>query len=512
MLFITAALYLLELGLAENRTGPVLTSGGLMLLALATHYAAMWVAPALAAYGFIRLLRQRGPRRLWLAWATVQGAFAAGLAVAWLTQISLLMGQKQSTATAGWLRESYFQRGTDHVPLYPFQQAAAVFRYLFSGTITGWLGLLAASAGIVLSALRRKPALAVLLALPFVANCLASCFGLYPFGGTRHVLHLALFAAAAVGVLATEPVLRRPLPVLAAVVLLLAAVNIWPSWPAQFIRPSDQRRELMAAAMEHLKENVPAGGVVFCDYQSAIVLRYYLGRQRTLAAGEEVAGFVKLKAGDCWTVHPAISRVFWSFDAASFSREFDELVRAWEVDIDRMGWVFDAGWGYNLKPELEWTYGARLPRARMFGQGIWVFPLSGRQLPASSWGAVALADLAGRARHWPAGRVRTVFWPSDQDTSGLAAGAARRLAPAFISYRQLRRAAEADPSRFVDYLPALAFWLFGNVENHPLPLRLMDDGEAYCFDGFRFTLLAGDPDELAAVYLVQPDTASARQP
>ncbi|MFO7674727.1 MAG: glycosyltransferase family 39 protein [bacterium] len=512
LMFIAAALYLLEVGLDENRVWPILASGGLMLLALATLFAAIWVAPALAAYGLVRLLGTRAPRRLWLAWVAVQAAFAAGLAVAWFTQVSQLMGQKQSTATEGWLRTSYFQRGADHVLRYPLRQLAVVFRYLFSGPATGWVGLLAASAGVVSAVMRRKTALAVLLVLPFVANCAASFLGLYPFGGTRHVLHLVLFAAAAVGLLAAEPVFRRPLPVLAAFGLLLAAANIWPTWPSQFIHPSNQRRELMTAAVEYLEENAPPGGVVFCDHQSAVVLRYYLGRARTLDAGEERNGFVALAAGDYWTVRPPIGRVFWSFDAASFSREFSELVRSWDAGLDRPVWVFDAGWGYNLTPDLEWNYGVRLPEAQTFGRAISVFALSGRQLPRSAWASAALESLAVEVAPRWAGRVKAVLWPSDHDTCGPAAAAAGRLAPAIISYRELRRGTYAGEDSLAGRLPGLAFWVFGNIETHPELLRLMDSGEPLRAEGYRFTPLAVDPDEVAVVYLVEPDTAAAREP
>src|SRR5207247_10982243 len=51
------------------------------------------------------------------------------------------------------------------------------------------------------SALRiTSRCLGFLLVIPFIINCAAALAGIYPYGGTRHSVFLAMFAIPAIGV------------------------------------------------------------------------------------------------------------------------------------------------------------------------------------------------------------------------------------------------------------------------------------------------------------------------
>ena len=53
------------------------------------------------------------------------------------------------------------------------------------------------------------------------------------------------------------------------------------------------------------------------------------------------------------------------------------------------------------------------------------------------------------------------------------------------------------------FLPALAFWVFDNIEDHPKIMRLMDSRESFALGDYRFTLAASDPDTSVGVYLIE---------
>ena len=58
-------------------------------------------------------------------------------------------------------------------------------------------------------------------------------------------------------------------------------------------------------------------------------------------------------------------------------------------------------------------------------------------------------------------------------------------------------------TRFDDYLPALAFWEFGNKQYHPGFVKRMDGAEDYRTEGYEFTLVAVDSDSLIGLYTIE---------
>src|SRR5262249_30077142 len=114
------------------------------------------------------------------------------------THISKLRGSvHEHLARADWLREDYFQAGSDSPLRFLSRQTLALFEYLFSSRAAGILALCLVLFGIAGLALKRRAA-AILLALRFVLSAAGGLLALYPYGGTRHCMDLMPFGCAAI--------------------------------------------------------------------------------------------------------------------------------------------------------------------------------------------------------------------------------------------------------------------------------------------------------------------------
>jgi uncharacterized membrane protein len=197
--FVSAALMSLERALAEKSAGWFALSAAFTALALLSQYGAFRFVPAAFVYALARLRAAGYPPSAFRAWAASQAAVAAVAAFLYGSHVSRLRGSAiEQEARTTWLSSSYFHPGEENPFGYCARQTLALFRHLFSSPVAGALALALTVGAIAWLASTRQPA-ALLLALPFVAGIVAGLLGLYPYGGTRHSIDLALFASAAVG-------------------------------------------------------------------------------------------------------------------------------------------------------------------------------------------------------------------------------------------------------------------------------------------------------------------------
>ncbi|UCG41788.1 MAG: glycosyltransferase family 39 protein [candidate division WOR-3 bacterium] len=501
MMFLAAALWLVEVGIDRKQACPVLGSGALLLAAMATHYATFWFMPGYAVYVILRLRATAAPRRLWIAFASILAAFALGFGLAWSTHIRTLMGRKQSEAADNWLRACYFQPGTDRLWVFPFRQTFQVFGYLFSGTIAGTVGLVLTLAGGVVMAWRRRWALLILLMLPFVANCGASLVRLYPYGGMRHLAYLTPYTAAAIGILLAALTRRRLLPALLAAGLLLVGVNVRPTWPVDHIPQKAQRRAVLNDALEQVRSITPAGGTIFFDFETGLFMRWYFGTKRTLMpvlAGD--SRFHEWSASGYRLVQANPDFVYWSLNPERLGEVAGVLFDSYEFGPGDTVTVFDAGWGWNLVDGLMGLYGIEYPATRQSARNVTMFRLPAGREPGELRTAAALGRLAERVEPPGGLPVRSVFWPSDHEAD-LAHTA--RLGARVLTYDDLRSEVWGKDRRLEEFLPAVAFWVFGNHELKVAPLQMMDRMASLTHQGISFELIAFDRDTLVGVYSVR---------
>jgi hypothetical protein len=396
------------------------------------------------------------------------------------------------------------------------RQTVAVFHYLFASPVAGIIMLAAFAAGVVLLCVgvgrpkdekRRERGIGLLLVFPFIVNASAALFRFYPYGGTRHCLYLIVFAAAGVGLAVAWLFRRRLLPIVAASVVLVPLWSIFFRPPSQYIAPRDQRRVLMSEMVDYIRQTVPRGGIVFCDFQTQVLLRYYLCGARTLDSVPPAGKLREFVSRGFRLVYPDQLLLYWSFETERFGGAFGSMAE--NLGLARGGavCVVDAGWGWNLADALNSIYKVTYPKLKRFGHQISVFEVPVGSEPGNARARRVLDSLAWSVRQ-QVGHVRSSFWPTDQfddSTRSLA----RLTSDQAFSYGALYAKATPYDSSFERKLPALAFWVFGNQEFHLQPLDEMARHASYESGWYRFRLVGADPDTVAGVYLIESLKAKA---
>lgn len=184
---------------------------------------------------------------------------------------------------------------------------------------------------------------------------LVAIFGLYPYGGTRHDVVLALFAIPGIAIgadaLGGRIAARSKIAVL---VLLLIVCNVFASPTPPFIRPKNQQQRLMQEATAFLKSQ-PPGLAILADYQSGLVLGYYFcGKQSSLPFGQTPRTVVLSQCGN----HTLLTYV-GSQDRFGMGEMPEVVQQAWNAAPDgvsslslfQMGWIDDwpAEWDNELR-------------------------------------------------------------------------------------------------------------------------------------------------------------------
>jgi hypothetical protein len=297
LLFLTAALWSLDRGFEKNSSGAMLLFGAFLCLANFTHYSAIWATITMGIYALARIFLGELKKAAIFGWITSQVCALILLGFLWVTHISKLRNDAiKSVAVNGWLRAEYFQPG-ENVLHFAMRVTAHAFFYLLTRQteisvalsllsvvipialvlffVFGVALLLANRAGGKQATARSLRTFGALMLLPFVIGWAGALLRLYPYGGSRHVAYLAPFAVA--GIATSIAWLSRKAVwagIVATVALLL--VCTMRVEPLSYISPSDQASERMAQAVNYIHASVPAGGVIVVDYNSSLVMRYYL--------------------------------------------------------------------------------------------------------------------------------------------------------------------------------------------------------------------------------------------
>jgi len=374
--FMSATLYSLERGLTGNSPAWIVVSAVTLYLAMLTHYAALIFAASIALYGLVRLASMRPKRSLLAAWIATQAGCAAIAVFLWKTHISVIRHRALTHDVAeSYLRSSLFHPGEENVFLFLGRANVRVFHFLFSQGAVSVLGLLVFVTGIVLLLRTGKlvggpnvRALGILLLLPFIINCGAALVGVYPYGGTRHDSYLAIFAMPAIAFAITRwrPSQKWEMP--AAVALALAICNFTVTASGSYIRPENQKKELMEQAARYLHASAPSGSLIVTDYESGLLLSYYVCGADITHSGELTKFFYVSRCGGYGSA--SLLPGLWVFRAGTFQEQIESLKKT--VDQHEV-WLFQAGFIVDREPEFQGMlgqYGCRSPRK--FGANILV--------------------------------------------------------------------------------------------------------------------------------------------
>lgn len=555
LLLTSAALYGLERAFAEKSPRWLILFGGSLGLAILTHYAVAWFALATGIYALARIARRELPARLAGLWAASQ-VLAVGLYTALyrLQLTRLRSGGSKREAVEGWLRHEFFESGRDSVIPFLYRSTKALFAYLLSWPPGGRIGLalfLIGVGGLCWARKQDGPAKArsrlfgLFLVLPFLAAAGGALLGIIPYGGTRHMVILFPFAVAGIGHGLALLCGRRIWPV------ALAAMVAVPLWLGGAVRTAwqvelePQLRGRMEAAVNCLRRQAPAGGILFVDQQTSLCLGYYLGgdrampmgvnadrerRRMVLREGLAVDPFERLAAAPdvnrpagSWTPDPmffapqkhfiefplggyrVISSRDWSWDAALFEREFSRMRQAYGLDPAAPVWVVDAGWGANL---IDWAGekypGQPFPYLRAFGRRITLGQVPGGiRLPTEDPVRQALAELEEAVARQGRPPADTLFWPSGFPPAPRLLSPDSPLAGHVMTYRELYRTMTRGGG-LNGHLPGLAFFVFDTPERHIRMMRQMNRRESFFTPDYAVTLLAVDSANRAGAFDIRP--------
>jgi hypothetical protein len=376
--FMAATLYLLDRALMAVSPGLMLASALSLYLALLTHYAAMIFAVSISIYGLLRIADMRPKASFLTAWAGTQTGAVAIAAVLWKTHISVIRHLSLTQDIAGsYLKSSLFHR-QENVFAFLAKANLRLFHFLFSQGVVSVIGMLLFVVGIVLLLRARasgdrgpRPSarqVGILLLLPFVINCGAALMGAYPYGGTRHDSYLAIFAMPAIAYAVTRwrPSQSWARPLAIAIALAICNFTVVPA--GSYIRPENQKKELMDQAVAYLRGSAAPGSIVLSDYESGLLLSYYVCERDITHSGELSEYFYISRCG----VYQSASLLprLWVFRAETFPMQVQDLAKN-EPPKGRETWLFHAGFIVDRETEFQELlkkYGC--PAPRRFGANI----------------------------------------------------------------------------------------------------------------------------------------------
>jgi 4-amino-4-deoxy-L-arabinose transferase-like glycosyltransferase len=393
LLFCGCSVYALERALENDGQNSVrwfVFSVVALYLALLTHYSAVIFALAVAIYALWRVLRRKTSPRIMAAWAAGQAGALGIYVFLYESQIAKLRHSGlPSEIAATWLRSSIFQYGQDHFPGFAWTKTLRLFRYFFSQGTIGVIGfgLFVFAIVMLLRSENRadsKPfnrELAILLTVPFLAMLAFAIAGVYPYGGTRHDVILAVFAIPGIAIgldrlptFLPEATARLLKPLLLGAAMIICNLSPSPSGP--YIRAGNQRRDLMRKAIDNLR-SLPPDSVLLTDAQGSAVLNYYLCDEAMALPFTQEQKLLKLRCRNHYVLASMATQA--GFDRAEFpvllSAAWREAPRGTSLYLFQSGWIDDK--------EEEWLIELRGLGGdpRNFGPNILLCPISRTETP-----------------------------------------------------------------------------------------------------------------------------------
>lgn len=123
----------------------------------------------------------------------------------------------------------------------------------------------------------------------------------------------------------------------------------------------------MEQAIQHLRTSSVPGSVLLTDYESGLLLSYYVCHKDITHAGEAVGLFYHSQCGDYESV--SLLPRLWVFRANTFPSQISSLSKT--IPPGRQVWLFQAGFIVDREPDFQailGQYGCAEPQK--FGANI----------------------------------------------------------------------------------------------------------------------------------------------
>src|SRR5580704_627701 len=392
LFFLAGAAYLLERALAENSAGLKLLSAMSLYLALLSHYSAILFAGSMGFYSLLRVLARRPSVQVATAWVMGQAGALGLIASLYISHISKLKGDYATGTITGWLANSFFRPGHDNPLLFVIARTGGVFQYVFGQLAIGDGAFLAFIAAVVLlwrenvtpegsSVTSRQ--IDALLVLPFAVAAGASIARIYPYGGTRHSAFLIMFAVAGVSFVLAKLVKQRTAGGIALAILLFAVCTAFGKPHRPYMLREDQSRTQIVRAMGFIHAQIPQSDLIFVDYQTRLLLGYYLCPEQPVPFSAPVGSLEEFQCGGYRVF--AAGPDLYVFTAGNFVSRLTALLRSVPLKSGQSVWVIQTGWEVDLAHDLQ----SRLPefgelKPQLFGRNITIFKLKvGQRIPVT---------------------------------------------------------------------------------------------------------------------------------
>jgi hypothetical protein len=112
----------------------------------------------------------------------------------------------------------------------------------------------------------------------------------------------------------------------------------------------DQRCANMTQAIDAIRQQVQPGDILFVDFQTSFLLRFYLCPE--VDDGEfSASGFRTFSCGGKRVI--ATSSDTNVLTADTFPRRWSEMSRAYDLETGQTVWIFQAGWDIGLASGLQ---------------------------------------------------------------------------------------------------------------------------------------------------------------
>jgi hypothetical protein len=196
---------------------------------------------------------------------------------------------------------------------------------------------------------------------------------LYPYGGTRHSAFLVPFAIAGVS-LTIIKLARQGVVAVSLAILLVIVCQAFGSPHRPYIRREDQRRNNMTQAMNAIRQNVSAEDVIFVDFQTSFLLRFYLCPE--IGPADSPASEFRTYSCGGYRVISTNSETN-VLTANLFLRRWKEMEDVYGLKTGQTVWVFQAGWDIDLARDLQEKVSEFHDlKTQSFGRNITLFRLT----------------------------------------------------------------------------------------------------------------------------------------
>jgi hypothetical protein len=358
--FVAASAICLEQALLEDSARKMFLYAIFLCLAILSHYSAPLFVGAIGLYSATRLLRDRLAPSLVASWIAAEALALGLLGFLYRVQVSPLKGSEMAeVAKQTWMRNSYFQPGHDNPLLFLFARTFGVFQFVFGQNAIGDVAGLLFFVGLVLlfrrSAFLEHSAisprlLAAFLLLPFVLNGATGLLDIYPYGGTRHSVFLAMFALAGTSLCLAHWAGQKVGRGAGVALLIVAICHLFGAPHRPYMLRADQNEENMARATDAIRRRVPAGVPLFADSQTGFLLRRYVCPEPLTISETSTPDLRTFRCAG----HRVIStrREAMTISAAELLRLSDKIAQEGGLKAGEELWIFQAGFDVHLASDL----------------------------------------------------------------------------------------------------------------------------------------------------------------